>query len=42
MWFELPLNRPQIKDGYMRVPDKPGLGIDLNPEVISKFRAAAA
>jgi L-alanine-DL-glutamate epimerase-like enolase superfamily enzyme len=42
MWSELPLNPPQIRDGYMRVPDKPGLGIDLNPEVISKFRAVGA
>jgi L-alanine-DL-glutamate epimerase-like enolase superfamily enzyme len=42
MWFELPLNRPAVKDGYMNVPQAPGLGIDLNPDVISKYRAVAA
>ncbi|MBV8708660.1 MAG: mandelate racemase/muconate lactonizing enzyme family protein [Acidobacteriaceae bacterium] len=41
MWFELPLKQPEIKNGYMRVPDRPGLGIELNPAVISKFRAAS-
>jgi L-alanine-DL-glutamate epimerase-like enolase superfamily enzyme len=40
MWWELPLNRPMMKDGFMHVPDAPGLGIDLSPEVIAKFRAA--
>jgi len=39
MWFELPLQRPEIKDGYMKVPEAPGLGMDLNDEVIEKFRA---
>ena len=39
MWWELPLNRPVIKDGYMHAPDAPGLGIDLSLEVIAKFHA---
>jgi L-alanine-DL-glutamate epimerase-like enolase superfamily enzyme len=39
MWWELPLNRPIVKDGFMHVPDGPGLGIDLSKEVIAKFRA---
>jgi D-arabinonate dehydratase len=39
MWFDLPLQRPEIKDGYMKVPEAPGLGIELNEEVIDKFRA---
>jgi len=39
MWLELPLNRPAVKDGCMRVPDGPGLGINLNPDVIAKYRA---
>ncbi|MEM3794189.1 MAG: mandelate racemase/muconate lactonizing enzyme family protein, partial [Candidatus Bathyarchaeia archaeon] len=25
---------PLLEDGYVRVPDKPGLGIDLNEETI--------
>jgi D-arabinonate dehydratase len=39
MWLELPLSHPKVENGYMRVPDAPGLGIDLNPEIISKYRA---
>ena len=27
---------PLIKDGYVAVPDKPGLGVDLNSEVVQK------
>jgi len=41
-WFDLPfwkdlvtgLDEPLIEDGYVRVPEKPGLGIDLNLEAI--------
>jgi hypothetical protein len=25
---------PIIQDGFIRVPEAPGLGIDLNPEVV--------
>ena len=25
------------KDGFVKVPDAPGLGIELNPEVIKKY-----
>lgn len=39
MWFDLPVNHPEIKDGYMKVPEGPGLGMDLNQDVIDKFRA---
>ena len=39
MWFDLPVNHPEIKDGYMKVPEGPGLGMDLNEDVIEKFRA---
>ncbi len=39
MWFDLPLNRPMIRGGFMEVPQDPGLGIDLNPDVIDRFRA---
>ena len=38
MWFDLPVQQPEIKDGYMLLPDKPGFGIDLNPAVIEKWR----
>jgi D-arabinonate dehydratase len=42
MWLELPRNRPEVKDGCMRVPEGPGLGIDLNPDVIARYRAQGA
>jgi L-alanine-DL-glutamate epimerase-like enolase superfamily enzyme len=34
---ELLLNPFKQKDGYIDVPESPGLGIELNPEVISKY-----
>ena len=39
MWFDLPVDQPKIADGYMYCPSKPGFGIDLNQEVIDKWRA---
>ena len=38
MWFDLPVQQPRIADGYMFCPQQPGLGIDLNDEVIDKWR----
>jgi L-alanine-DL-glutamate epimerase-like enolase superfamily enzyme len=34
-WMDqlLAMDGPYIKEGYMRVTDKPGLGVDLNPDV---------
>jgi len=40
MWFDLPVARPTIRDGFMELPTTPGLGIDLNEDVIAKYRAA--
>lgn len=37
MWFDLPINRPEVADGYMSVPTGPGLGIALNLDVIAKY-----
>jgi D-arabinonate dehydratase len=39
LWFELPLERPRIRDGYMALPSGPGLGMPLNPEVVERYRA---
>jgi L-alanine-DL-glutamate epimerase-like enolase superfamily enzyme len=35
-WMDqlLVLDGPYIKEGYMTVTDKPGLGVDLNPDVV--------
>lgn len=30
----LPLDGPYIKDGHIKVTRKPGLGADLNPDVV--------
>lgn len=38
MWVDLPIEQPRISDGFMLLPKKPGLGIDLNPKVIQKWR----
>jgi len=39
MWVDLPLEQPRIENGYMLLSDKPGWGIDLNQEIIDKYRA---
>jgi L-alanine-DL-glutamate epimerase-like enolase superfamily enzyme len=31
---------PYIKDGYIEVHDRPGLGIELNPDVVQAHLAA--
>lgn len=42
IWFELPAKHPAIKDGYMDVPQDPGLGIALKEEIIEKYRTNEA
>lgn len=39
MWFDLPISPPQVKNGTMEVPQGPGLGIELNPEIIARYSA---
>ena len=36
--WQLPIDFPQIADGYMKVPQGPGMGIALNPDVIERYR----
>jgi L-alanine-DL-glutamate epimerase-like enolase superfamily enzyme len=38
LWYELPVERPVIRDGYMFLPERPGLGMTLNEEVITRYR----
>jgi L-alanine-DL-glutamate epimerase-like enolase superfamily enzyme len=33
------LDGPYIKDGFVQVADKPGLGIELNPDVVKAHLA---
>lgn len=39
MWVDLPVKQPVIRDGFMELPDGPGFGIELNADVIAKYRA---
>lgn len=36
-WFELFDQRPQIVDGYMRVPQAPGFGLELREATLEKY-----
>ncbi len=38
MWIDLPAKPYLIKDGFMHLPDEPGLGMPLNQDVIEKYR----
>jgi L-alanine-DL-glutamate epimerase-like enolase superfamily enzyme len=29
---------PEVKDGFMALPDRPGLGIELNDELVERLR----
>ena len=37
LWFELLRERPEIKDGFMDVPDAPGLGLELREDTLEKY-----
>jgi len=37
LWFELFRERPQIVDGFMTVPDQPGLGLELRDDTLEKY-----
>jgi D-galactarolactone cycloisomerase len=37
LWFELFRERPQIVDGFMTLPDTPGLGLELRDDTLQKY-----
>jgi D-galactarolactone cycloisomerase len=37
LWFELFRERPAITDGFMAVPEAPGLGLELRDETLEKY-----
>jgi D-galactarolactone cycloisomerase len=37
LWFELFRERPAIVDGFMTVPEAPGLGLELREETLEKY-----
>jgi L-alanine-DL-glutamate epimerase-like enolase superfamily enzyme len=39
---ELVFPEPQVRDGYMKLPDAPGLGIELDPEAVDRYRVDPA
>lgn len=38
MWNELPCFHPKIENGFMYVPQEPGLGLPLKAEIIDRYR----
>ncbi len=38
MWNELPCFQPRIQNGFMHVPQEPGLGLPLKAEIIDQYR----
>lgn len=38
IWYGLVANRPTIMDGTIKLPDRPGLGWELDEEFIEKYR----
>lgn len=37
LWADLFIGRPEIIDGVLHVPDRPGFGFELNPEGLARF-----
>jgi L-alanine-DL-glutamate epimerase-like enolase superfamily enzyme len=37
LWFELFRERPAIVDGYMALPEAPGLGLELRPDTLERY-----
>lgn len=37
LWFELFHERPEVVDGHMALPDKPGLGLELRHDTLEKY-----
>lgn len=42
MWFDLPVEQPLIRDGFMHLPEAPGFGMPLHADVIEKWRFQTA
>ena len=39
LWHELIVDKPQIENGYMCVPNNPGLGLQYDWELVNRYRA---
>jgi len=38
IWWNLPANRPALKDGTMELSDRPGLGWEIDPAFLQRYR----
>lgn len=39
MWYDLPVQQPASRDGFMYAPDGPGFGMPLRQDTIDRWRA---
>jgi len=37
VWYELVTNTPPVENGQLQLPDKPGLGLELNDKLIDEY-----
>ncbi|MDQ3667915.1 MAG: mandelate racemase/muconate lactonizing enzyme family protein [Acidobacteriota bacterium] len=37
LWFDIPREQPEIRDGFMLLTERPGFGIDLRSDVIERW-----
>ena len=37
LWFDLFRERPQVVDGFVAVPEAPGLGLELREDTLEKY-----
>ena len=37
VWHHMYLGHPRVKDGKMKAPDKPGLGIQIDPDFVRMY-----
>jgi D-galactarolactone cycloisomerase len=42
IWWHLPANRPDLSDGLLRLPDRPGLGWELDYDFVDRYRVEDA
>ena len=42
IWWNLPANRPQLRDGILRLSEQPGLGWELDEDYIERYRVVEA
>ncbi|MGQ9813858.1 MAG: hypothetical protein ACUVR3_01700, partial [Candidatus Roseilinea sp.] len=40
MWYDLPVQQPAIRDGFMYAPDGPGFGMPLRQDTIDRWRVS--